>query len=87
MYPQVRTTGRHLYGGPRHDYRPDHDGCLFAGGGPGRCYVAGGAGDQNLFALVNVQIDIVQGWLRLSGILKTEAFKRNDGFFIQNKSS
>ena len=55
--------------------------------GKGGLTAAGGPGDQNFLALVNLQVDLIEGRLRLGGVLKTEVFKGNDRFFFQEKSS
>ena len=46
---------------------------------------AGGARDQNLLTLGNIQIDVIQRGLCLGCILKTEVFKRDDVFLFQRK--
>ena len=51
--------------------------------GQGGLSAAGRAGDEHLFTLADLQIDVVQGRLRLGGILKAEIFKGNDNVLIQ----
>ena len=55
--------------------------------GQGGLTAAGGTGDQHLLTLADLQIDIVESRLRLGGILKTEVFKGDNGFFFQMKTS
>ena len=51
--------------------------------GQGGFSAAGRAGDQDLFALADLQIDIIEGRLRLGSILEAKILKGNNCFVFQ----
>ena len=48
---------------------------------------AGGAGDEHLFPLADIQIDVVEGGFGLGGVVKAEILKGDDDIFFQKDPS